>query len=180
MSFISSFFSGAGGGSAGASSAVNGASSFMEQGMKTTGNILGGVSSFLQSKNAEKYYKANGKNAMQEAKNAAFVEKEKYKQLASAQSAAYGASGVDVNAGSPLDVMAATDAEGAVSAMQMLYSGEVEAANWKLREKSAKNAGISSLLGMGMNLLDPMGKGGLSSLWGNFQKSGGGGSMLGG
>jgi hypothetical protein len=38
---------------------------------------------------------------------------------------------VDVNVGSPLDVLARTDAEGAMSAMQLLYSGELEAWNAK-------------------------------------------------
>lgn len=76
-------------------------------------------------------YKAQGSAALAQAQNKAAQERDKYRRLASQQRAAYGSSGVDVNSGSPLDVLAATDAEGEVSAMQLLYSGELE--NWSAR-----------------------------------------------
>jgi hypothetical protein len=54
---------------------------------------------------------------------------------------------VDVNAGSALDVLADTDAEGEVSAMQLLYSGELEAWNQKQRAFSVRQQGKNALLG---------------------------------
>ena len=55
-------------------------------------------------------YKAQGSAALAQAQNKAAQERDKYRRLASQQRAAYGSSGVDVNSGSPLDVLAATDA----------------------------------------------------------------------
>ena len=106
-------------------------------------------------------YKAQGSAALAQAQNKAAQERDKYRRLASQQRAAYGSSGVDVNSGSPLDVLAATDAEGEVSAMQLLYSGELE--NWSARQRAAavKNqaqgsatgsilGGMGGALGMGI------------------------------
>lgn len=116
-------------------------------GAKAGTNLLGGVSSFIQSRDAAKNYKRNAELAMQQAKNSAAQERDKYAQLAGTQAAIYGASGVDVNEGSAMEQLAATEAEGEVSAMMALYSGEVEAANYKTQARLVKWAGRSSLLG---------------------------------
>lgn len=116
-------------------------------GLGVASQVLGGVSAAEQGKAQAKAYAANADIALQQARNQAAQEQDKYKRLAASQRASFGASGVDVNSGSPLDVLADTDAEGAVSAMQMLYGGQLEAANWRQRAASARASGNQALLG---------------------------------
>ena len=107
--------------------------------------VLGGLAAAEQSKTQAKYYAANADIAKQQAANQAAQEKDKYRRLAASQRASFGASGIEVNEGSPLDVLADTDAEGAVSAMQLLYGGQLEAANWRQRARTARNSANMSM-----------------------------------
>ena len=117
--------------------------------------VLGGITGASEARSAgqaqARAYEQQAQTALAQAKNKAAQERDKYNRLAASQRAQFGASGVDVNVGSPLDVLADTDAEGAVSAMQLLYSGELEA--WNARQKAAlakseaKSRASSSLWG---------------------------------
>lgn len=127
-------------------------------GIMAGSQILGGLSSYSEGKQQARAYEVNADMARKQAANQAAQEKAKYARLAAQQRASFGASGLDVNVGSPLDVLADSDAEGAVSAMQMLYSGELEAANWKQRAASARSGARGGLLsglvgGLGTGLM---------------------------
>lgn len=126
-------------------SGVTAVMSALGSGLAIASPILGGLSAYEESRASAEAYKQNAAIAQQQAKNQAAQEKDKYRRLASAQRAAYGASGVEVNSGSPLDVLVDTDAEGAMSVMQLLYGGELEAANWRTRANAAKASGRNSL-----------------------------------
>jgi hypothetical protein len=115
-------------------------------GLSAGAGVLGGIAARQDSKNIADAYATNSKIAEQHARNQAAQEQEKYRRLAASQKALYGASGMDVNTGSPMDVLADTDAEGMVSAMQILYGGALESANWRQRAKSARAAGSNSRL----------------------------------
>jgi hypothetical protein len=108
--------------------------------------MLQGAAQSNESKAVAEAYKTNAEMALKQAENRAAQERDKYRRLAASQRAAYGASGIEVNEGSPLDVLADTDAEGVVSAMQLLYGGDLEAANWRQQAKAAKSSGRSSML----------------------------------
>ncbi|GHV55659.1 hypothetical protein FACS1894206_10070 [Deltaproteobacteria bacterium] len=109
--------------------------------------ILGGLASYGESKSAAKGHEQAADVARKQAANAAAQERDKYGRLAAAQRAKYGASGIDVNQGSALDILADTDSEGAVSAMQLLYGGELEAWNQKNKARAAKASGRGALIG---------------------------------
>jgi hypothetical protein len=119
-----------------------------------TGAILSAWGGYENSKAEARTLGKNAEIATQMSKNAADQERRKYKLLAGSQKAQYGASGVDVNVGTPLDVMAATDGEGAASAMQLLYGGELEAWNYKAEAQKKKSQAKAALLG---TLVDPLG-----------------------
>jgi hypothetical protein len=57
------------------------------------------------------------------------------KKLAASQRAAIGASGLDVNEGGALSLLAGTDAQGEAAAGRHLYSGALQA--WQERQKAA-------------------------------------------
>ena len=170
------------------------------------GSLLGGLASGAEANRQVEAYNQAGDAAMKQARNAAAAERDRFRVLAGSQKAAYGASGVDVNAGSPLDVLADTDATGEVSAMQLLYSGELEKWNNKIQAKSVRRKGDLALLGGilsmatgfaqagsglmkeintspgGNTTLSQLNKRALSSVWGSGLSSGGfssgGGSLL--
>lgn len=127
------------------SSMGSGMGSLLGMAISSGSQILGGASASEEGKAVSDAYKANADIAIRQSQNFAAQEKDKFRKLASAQRAAYGASGLDVNAGSPLDVLADTDAESAVSVMQLLYGGQLEAANWRLRADVARSQGQSGL-----------------------------------
>ncbi|HEU6436138.1 MAG TPA: hypothetical protein VE028_01645 [Nitratidesulfovibrio sp.] len=116
-------------------------------GVTAAGSVLGGLSAWQDGQDQSKYYEANADYAMGDARNRAAATREQYRRLAGSQRAAFGASGVDVNEGSALDVLAGTDAEAELSAMQILYGGQMEAANWKAKSAMAKSAGKQQLFG---------------------------------
>ena len=116
-------------------------------GLSAGSQILGGISSYSEGKQEAKAAQANADIAMQQAKNQAAQERDKYRQIAAFQKTQYAASGLNVNEGTPLDVLAATDAEAEVSAMQLLYGGKLEAANWRNKAYAAKSKGSGSLFG---------------------------------
>ncbi|MDL2291288.1 hypothetical protein LJC09_04210 [Desulfovibrio sp. OttesenSCG-928-F20] len=102
----------------------------------------------------EKQMSASARNAMQEAENSAWQHREKAKKQAASQRASFGASGIDVNVGSPLDVLADIDADAEVSAMNALYQGKLQKMNWNMRKNSVKQQGRKALFGSLSNLLD--------------------------
>lgn len=131
----------------GVTSVMSGLGSVLGTGLMIGSPILGGITAYEQSKAMAAVYKQNAAIAAQQARNEAAQEKDRYRRLAAAQRASYGASGLDVNTGSPLDVLADTDAEGAVSVMQLLYGGQLDAANWRTRANQALSSGRYSLSG---------------------------------
>lgn len=145
------------------------------QGMGTTGNILGGFSSYNEAGKSAAHAKARKRNALQEGRNNAFLQRRQAAREASARTAWYGASGVDVNVGSPVNVMADIEADGEISALQALYVGEMEGMNREIRRRTAKQRERTALLGVGLNFADPLNwAGGRDELWGNYLSSGGG------
>jgi len=120
-------------------------------GAQVLGGVLGAGQAEAAGRAQADAYNQQADAALAQAKNRAAQERDKYNRLAASQRANLGASGADVNVGSPIDVLADTDAEGHVSAMQLLYSGELEA--WNARQKAAfakaeaKNRASSSLWG---------------------------------
>ncbi len=155
------------------------AASIIMTGISMAMSVAGGIVQAEQAKKAgkaqEKLYEEQAKAAEQQAATAAAQEREKYRRLEASQRAAYGASGVAVGYGSPVDVLNDTKEEGEDSAMQILYSGDLEA--WNARQKGklarmeAKNQATNAILG---GLAGGMAKG--ASLAGSF----GGGSSGGG
>ncbi|WP_035066650.1 hypothetical protein [Nitratidesulfovibrio termitidis] len=143
-------------GGAGAAGAAGGMGSLMGMlgtvgqigmGVSAASSILGGLASSQTSDAEARAYQANAEYAMGAARNQAAASREQYRRLASSQRAAFGASGVDVNEGSALDVLALTDAEAELSAMELLYGGEMEAWSWKQKAATAKNQGGAGMLG---------------------------------
>jgi len=124
-----------------------------QAGFAGAGGLLGALGAEQSGKSQAKAYREQAGVIQAEAANRAAQEKRKYRDIASAQRAAYGASGVDVNAGSAVDVVADTDAEGLASAMQIFYSGEMDAYNARraaaMAEANARFGVLGSLLGGG-------------------------------
>ncbi len=142
-------------------------------GVTAAGSVLGGMTAWQDSQDQAKYYEANADYAMGDARNRAAATREQYRRLVGSQRAAFGASGVDVNEGSALDVLAGTDAEAELSAMQILYGGQMEAANWKARAATVKSSGSQQLFS---GLLKGVGSAALlGSQMGLFNSSGGSG-----
>jgi hypothetical protein len=118
------------------------------------GNIMSAWAQSETAKDEAKILSANADIARATARNKAAQEREKYARIAGSQRAQYGASGVDVNTGSPLGVIADTDAEGEVSAMQLLYGGELEGWGYDRQAKIKRHEGKSMLM---RTLIDPLG-----------------------
>lgn len=131
----------------GVMSVMSGIGSALGSGLMIASPILSGAAAYNESRTMSDAYRQNAAIAAQQAKNQAAQEKDKYRRLAASQRAAYGASGLDVNQGSPLQTLADTDAEGDISVMQLLYGGKLEAANWRMRANTAKSSGAFSLAG---------------------------------
>lgn len=104
---------------------------------------------------------------------------QKVQQTLGAQRAAYGAAGVDVGTGSPLEVMAESARRGQLARMATLFQGEAQqqtaqtqAALDRYAGKAAKKAGLiqagSTLLTAGAKIADP-GSGGGGGLSSQFQ-----------
>lgn len=92
--------------------------------------------------------------------SAAFDEEQhrtKLAKLLSTQKANYGASGVDPNTGTPLQVMADTAAQGELDALAIRYGGAVGAARAtsqaELDKMQAKSARVAGYYGAGTSLL---------------------------
>lgn len=148
---------------------------YYKESMGSTGNILGGLSAYAEAKKNADFADTRLKNALREGANNAFLRRRFADRRASAMAASYGARGVDVNQGSPVNILAGMEADGEVSALRALYAGELEAANWNAAKKAAKQRGGTALLGVGVNVADPMNMyGGRDAFWGNYLRSGGG------
>ncbi len=100
---------------------------YYKESMATTGNILGGLSAAQEAGKSAAFAKARRQNALQEGRNNAYLERLRAARMASAKMASYGGSGVDVNEGTPVNVLASMEADGEVSALQALYTGEMNA-----------------------------------------------------
>lgn len=138
---------GAAGGAAGAGTGMLGLLGQAGLDYAVGSSILGGVSSLADGKAQEKALKAGAAAARGQAANQAAKEREKGQKLAAAQRVKLGASGVDVNQGSALNAQAEHEAESEVNALEMLYSGEAEAARLKRQAGQAKRQGVQGLLG---------------------------------
>lgn len=163
-----------GGSTGGGDSSANGQQQYADQTMQSFGSIMGSLASYDQAKNNARYMKDQKKNTLREAENSAAAHKRQYEQIASSQKAGFGANGVDVNQGSPVEAMAATDGEGATGAKQIQYQGKMDAINWKLREKAAKQRQRMALMNAAVTASDMWQKSGNQKFWDGFKGSGGG------
>lgn len=163
-----------GGSEGGSTGSGNGQQNYADQTATGLGNIVGSLSAYDQYKNNARYMKDNKKNTLREAETSAATARRQYAGIASSQKAGLGASGVDVNQGSAVEAVAATDAEGEVAAKQLLHAGEMEALNWRLREKSAKQKSKMALWNAYFSAADIWQKGGQQKFWDGFNGSGGG------
>lgn len=158
----------------GDSSSSNGQQQYGDQTMQSLGSIAGNLSAHEQYKNNARYMKDQKKAVLRQAENAAANHKRHYGQLASSQKAGFGANGVDVNTGSPVEAMAATDGEGVVGAGQIKHAGEMEALHWRLREKNAKQKQRMALMNAAVSASDIWQKSGNQKFWDGYKGSGGG------
>ena len=108
----------------------------------------------------------NAQMARQDAQNRALHARQQAARLASTQKASYGATGISADSQSALEVLAHTDAQGEIAAMEALYGGEREAANYLMqgmqsagqasyyKSKSQDNSNlIAGILGAGQAFL---------------------------
>lgn len=108
---------------------------------------MGQLASGIGGYNAENL---NARLAKQQAEYEAAQKRRETQRLISSQRAKYGASGVQVEAGSPVAVMSGTAGEGEEDALAILYGGEAEAS---IRKTAAKSKLTSGVLGAGSSLL---------------------------
>lgn len=101
------------------------------------GGALGALGAYGESRDTARRMEGARKNALREAHNKAAAERARHGRAGSALAASYGARGVDVNVGAPLEVLARTEAEGDVAALEALYEGEAASAAWKARQREA-------------------------------------------
>ena len=140
----------------------------------TAGSIFGSVSSYGEAEKNAKYADAQRRNALQEGRNNAYLERLQAARKASAKMAFYGAQGVDMNEGTPMRVLASLEADGEASALGALYSGEMKAMEWDMRKKAAKQQGSIFVGNMGASLLGSMNVSGGKPFWDGYLGSGGG------
>lgn len=165
MGFISGLMGA--GAAAGAGSAAGGSLASI---MGMAGTALGGLSAYQQSRQSAAFASANARNAMQEAENKAWQSRDAAKRQAAAQRASFGASGIDVNVGSPLNALADIDAEGELGAMDAIYQGKMNKMGWDIKKNQAKQGGRNALFGS----LSSLGNNsGLRTFSNNFYKAGG-------
>jgi hypothetical protein len=124
-------------------------------------SAVGQISSGMAQQNAADYNAAVNRNnaiqATQAAGQQSVVAQQETNQKLGQQAAAYGASGVDVNTGSPVDVMMNTAAKGRLDAMTLRYGGQVTALGdlqaATLAKYEGAEAATSADLGAGTTLL---------------------------
>ncbi|MCC8194717.1 MAG: hypothetical protein LIP28_08745 [Deltaproteobacteria bacterium] len=160
---------------AGSSGTFQSFGKFYKESAGTTGSILGGLGAYNEAKKSAAYAEDRSRNALREGRNNAYLERLRAARNASSKMASYGAQGVDVNEGTPVNVLSAIEADGEVSALQALYAGDMNAMEWDIQKKAAKQRARTAMTGVGLNLADPMNSfGGRDAFWGNYLNSGGG------
>jgi hypothetical protein len=94
-------------------------------------SAVGEVAAGNAQSNAAKYNSEvdanNATQALQASQAQAAVSQQQTTQKLGEQAVAYGAGGVDVNTGSPVDVMTSTAAQGRLDAMTLRYGGQIAA-----------------------------------------------------
>lgn len=109
--------------------------------------VLAAVSaagSYQQAKQQEFMADMNAKKAEDDAKFNAEKKKKEYEKLQSQQRARFAASGVKLE-GTPAEVLAQTEVDAELSAMEIIYGGKQEADAWKQKaDFYGDNAGINS------------------------------------
>lgn len=123
--------------------------------LQTAGQALSGIGSLVSGFGQAASYEQNAKLARQQAQYNANQKRRETSALLSRQRAAYGASGVQVNTGSPVDFIAETAEQGEMDALMMLYGGEAEASMMQSRARQSRLGGI---LGAGTSLLSMGGR----------------------
>jgi hypothetical protein len=138
-------------------------------GMGIAGTVLSAFGKYREGVQTQKIYDANAKIVEQDAAwKAAAAKEEGYKlsrqrnEMIGEQAALYGASGLGLDTGSPLDVMAKTASEyerdigfTGIAASRALIAGANQASIYKYAGKEAYYGGI---LGAGSTLLSGFGK----------------------
>jgi hypothetical protein len=129
-------------------------------------SAAGSISAGTAQQNAEKYNAEVDQNNAIQARQAAFSQEQASEQQTTSrlgqQKADYGASGVDVNTGSPVDVMTDTAAKGRLDALTLRYGGQVRAQADQEGASLALYQGASDAtagyIGAGTSLLTGAGK----------------------
>jgi hypothetical protein len=132
------------------------------------------ISSGIAQQNAAEYNAQVDKNNAEQAQEAAGAQASVVEQQAAekvaAQKAAYAASGVDVNTGTPVDVLTSTAASGKLDALTVRYGGQVRALGDQqagtLAEYTGSQAAVAGDLGGASSLLQGAGQVQRAGGWG--------------
>lgn len=130
-------------------------------GLSVAGSVVGGYQQAKAAKEESRIANMNAATAQADAANSAAAQREAYRRLGATQKSEMGATGFDVDSDSALSLLAQTDAEGELAAMELLYGGNMEAYNWSQQAKSAQKKSKSAILSGYM--------GGVSALAGSLQ-----------
>lgn len=139
-----------------ASSAMGGGGSYLSYfglGVEKGSDLGAGIGSYLASRRQAKFLKHVGQEATRRRRLQTAL-------LRGQQRAAYGASGVDVNYGSPIDVQIQSLGFGELEALDILTEFKNRAKDAKAQGTKALISGITSLIGGGSSSLGGMGVGG--------------------
>ena len=110
-------------------------------------SALSGVGKIISGKQQQAAYDYNADITTLNTDNQIVANQEKYSTLVGKQASAYAASGVDIASGSPLLIMAATQARGSQEGEQIEQAGSEEAALQRYYGKIAAFSGTMSGIG---------------------------------
>ena len=158
---------GAGGGAAaGGAAAAGGGFATALQALGTLAGVAGTISSGIGAQRTAEYNaKVADNNAIAEKQRAAYeadMTRDRVRQTIGAQRAAGAASGLDIKAGTPVEVLGDTAKQGELDVLARLYGGDSaatafrnDATMFRAQGKAQKSA---SMIGAGTSLLTGFGK----------------------
>lgn len=123
--------------------------------LSTAGRVISSAGSLFSGLSQASALEQNASLARQQAQFDAAQKRRETQSLLSTQRARYGASGVRVNVGSPVDFIAETAEQGELDALMTLYGGKAESEIYKSRARQAR---VGGFLGAGTSLLSMGGR----------------------
>lgn len=120
-------------------------------GLGVLSSAISGFGKYEQGQEEKQAYDYNAAVTIQNAKNQAVANQEKFTELEGRQATAYAGAGVDITSGSALLVMAATAARGAQQGEQITQAGDEEAALQRYYGKIAAFGGTMAGIGSFLN-----------------------------